>query len=253
MTDHNPSTRTTQFFLTTWPVLTSTAYKLTVDYETWMTLIKSSWILSCGVLRHSRWTPTTPHYQWLYILLLRIRKAPESNSPELHVSRLSSVSWCLTSTETATSERSIQTNPLNPSGKSMYQLVAVNCVLCIHGYCRSQWSCGVSLRPLGCWGRGFESCSGHGYLSLCLYVVQSCVSRGICDGLITRPEESYRVSVCVWSRNPEKGGQRSIVDYKSLWMNSWILYDSGNNRCLHWESFETYKCTVLAKFGVTGC
>jgi hypothetical protein len=32
---------------------------------------------------------------------------------------------------------------------------------------------------------------------LCLYVVLSCVGRGLCDGLITGPEESYRVSVCV--------------------------------------------------------
>jgi hypothetical protein len=81
---------------------------------------------------------------------------------------------------------------------------------------RAVW--GVGLRPLGCWGRGFESRSGHGYLS----VVLSCVGRGLCDGLITRPEESYHVSVCVWSRNPEKGGQRSILDYKRLWMNEWI-------------------------------
>jgi hypothetical protein len=29
---------------------------------------------------------------------------------------------------------------------------------------------------------------------LCLYVVLSCIGRGLCDGLITRPEESYRVS-----------------------------------------------------------
>jgi hypothetical protein len=29
---------------------------------------------------------------------------------------------------------------------------------------------------------------------LCLYVVLSCAGRGLCDGLITRPEESYRVS-----------------------------------------------------------
>jgi hypothetical protein len=28
---------------------------------------------------------------------------------------------------------------------------------------------------------------------LCLYVVLSCVGRGLCDGLITHPEESYRV------------------------------------------------------------
>jgi hypothetical protein len=30
-----------------------------------------------------------------------------------------------------------------------------------------------------------------------LYVVLFCIGRGLCDGLITRPEESYRVSVCV--------------------------------------------------------
>jgi hypothetical protein len=29
---------------------------------------------------------------------------------------------------------------------------------------------------------------------LCLYAVLSCVGRGLCDGLITRPEESCRVS-----------------------------------------------------------
>jgi hypothetical protein len=40
---------------------------------------------------------------------------------------------------------------------------------------------------------------------LCLYVVLSCVGRGLCDGLISRPEESYRVSNCVCDhRNPER-------------------------------------------------
>jgi len=29
------------------------------------------------------------------------------------------------------------------------------------------------------------------------YVVLACVGRGVCDGLITRPEESYRVSNAV--------------------------------------------------------
>jgi hypothetical protein len=38
---------------------------------------------------------------------------------------------------------------------------------------------------------------------LCLYVVLSCVGRGLCDGLTTRPEESYRVSVCVIRRTPK--------------------------------------------------
>jgi hypothetical protein len=36
---------------------------------------------------------------------------------------------------------------------------------------------------------------------LYLHVMLSCVGRGLCDGLITRPEESYRVSVCVRLRN----------------------------------------------------
>jgi hypothetical protein len=36
--------------------------------------------------------------------------------------------------------------------------------------------------------RGMDVCL------LCLYVVLSCVGRGLCDGLITRPEESCRVS-----------------------------------------------------------
>jgi hypothetical protein len=35
------------------------------------------------------------------------------------------------------------------------------------------------------------------WTGVCLYVVLSCVGRGLCDGLITRSEESYRVSVCV--------------------------------------------------------
>jgi hypothetical protein len=52
-----------------------------------------------------------------------------------------------------------------------------------------------------CWGRGFESRSGHG----CLSVVLSCVGRGLCDGLITRPEESYRVSLYVCDQETPKG------------------------------------------------
>jgi hypothetical protein len=31
----------------------------------------------------------------------------------------------------------------------------------------------------------------------CLYVVLSCVGRGLCDGLIIRPEESYRGCNCM--------------------------------------------------------
>jgi hypothetical protein len=39
---------------------------------------------------------------------------------------------------------------------------------------------------------------------LCLYVVLYCVGKGLCDKLITRPEESYRVSVCVCDKETPK-------------------------------------------------
>jgi hypothetical protein len=65
--------------------------------------------------------------------------------------------------------------------------------------CRSQW-------PLACCDRGFESHQGHGCLSAVCCVLSG---RGLCDELIIRPEESYRlwrVIVCdqetSWTRRP---------------------------------------------------
>jgi hypothetical protein len=73
----------------------------------------------------------------------------------------------------------------------------------------------VAARSLGSWVR--IPLGGMDVFLLCLYVMLSSVGRGPCDGLITRPEESYRVSNCMCDhRNPEKGGQRSILDYKRL-------------------------------------
>jgi hypothetical protein len=49
--------------------------------------------------------------------------------------------------------------------------------------------------PLACWDCGFESCRGHGCLSLVNVVLSG---RGLWERLITCPEESYRVwCVCV--------------------------------------------------------
>jgi hypothetical protein len=45
---------------------------------------------------------------------------------------------------------------------------------------------------------------------LCLYVVLSCIGRGLCDGLITRPEESYRVYKCVWLRNLKREAKAKL-------------------------------------------
>jgi hypothetical protein len=81
------------------------------------------------------------------------------------------------------------------------------------------WVCGLLVAGIA----GSNSARGMDVCLLCLYVVLSCVGRGLCDGLITRPEESYRVSVCVWSKNPEKEGHRSILDYKFMWMNERII------------------------------
>jgi hypothetical protein len=61
---------------------------------------------------------------------------------------------------------------------------------------RSRWPRGLRRWswPLGYWDCGFESHTRHGCLSLCFCVVLSCLSRGLCDGLIRRPKESYPVS-----------------------------------------------------------
>jgi hypothetical protein len=68
--------------------------------------------------------------------------------------------------------------------------------------CRSRWSRGLMSGswPLGYGDRGFETSSRQGCLSLCFcvcvcfWVVLSRVGWGPCDGLITRPKESYHVS-----------------------------------------------------------
>ena len=49
----------------------------------------------------------------------------------------------------------------------------------------------VGLLPLACWDRGFESYRGHGCFVCCECYMLS--GRGLCDELITRPEESYRL------------------------------------------------------------
>jgi hypothetical protein len=55
---------------------------------------------------------------------------------------------------------------------------------------------------------------------LCLYVVLSCVGRGLCDELITCPEKSCRVSncMCVITENP-KGTLCSRWEPTGKWMN----------------------------------
>jgi hypothetical protein len=62
--------------------------------------------------------------------------------------------------------------------------------------CRFLWQYCLRRRswPLSCRGQGFEYLSEYGSSSFCLYAVVSCVGRGLCDELTTRPNESYHVS-----------------------------------------------------------
>jgi hypothetical protein len=57
---------------------------------------------------------------------------------------------------------------------------------------------------------------------LCLYVVLSCVGRGLRDGPIIRPEESYRVSNSVWLRNLNTEEAKARFGLLSHWMDGWM-------------------------------
>jgi hypothetical protein len=58
---------------------------------------------------------------------------------------------------------------------------------------------------------GSNAAEGMDVCLLCLYVVLSCVRTGLCDGLITRPQESYRVSNCVVKKPQYRGGHGSCM------------------------------------------
>jgi hypothetical protein len=64
---------------------------------------------------------------------------------------------------------------------------------------RFQWPRGLRRRSAAAWllGSRVRIPLGTWMFVSCFYVVLSCAGRGLCDGLITRPEESYRVHNCV--------------------------------------------------------
>jgi hypothetical protein len=87
----------------------------------------------------------------------------------------------------------------------------VNCRMLCRLACRSQWS---RVLRRGSAVAGSNPAQGMDVCPLCLYGVLSCVGRGLCVGLITRPEESYRVSLCVRDQKTPKGALCSKLGTK---------------------------------------
>jgi hypothetical protein len=75
------------------------------------------------------------------------------------------------------------------------------------------WVCGHLVAGIA----GSNPAQGMDVCLLCLYVVLSCVGRGLCDGLINRPGESYCVSNCMCDhRNPERGLMFQLGTYRKM-------------------------------------
>jgi hypothetical protein len=100
---------------------------------------------------------------------------------------------------------------------------------------QSDWPCGLRRRAATAWllGSRVRIPLRHGCSSLLF--VACCVGSGLCDELITRPEEYYRVCVynCVWSRNLNKeavwarfGPQR----HRKMALNTVAFVSSPNGR-----------------------
>jgi hypothetical protein len=84
----------------------------------------------------------------------------------------------------------------------------------------------VDLRQLACWDCGFESRRGHGCLSLVSGVL---LGRGLCDGTVTRREESYRVW-CVWVWSWSLTNEEALAHQWLLrhWKNVYTNQQCGN-------------------------
>jgi hypothetical protein len=103
-----------------------------------------------------------------------------------------------------------------------YILVSLLCLIkCIKIVLisRSRWPRGLRRRSAAAWLLRAQvriPLRAWMFCLLCLYVVLSCVSRGLCNGLITRPEESYRVSNCVRLRNLKKRRPRTDLGCSAI-------------------------------------
>jgi hypothetical protein len=84
--------------------------------------------------------------------------------------------------------------------------------------CLSQWPLGLMRRSAAAWLLGSRVRIPLGAWMFLSYVYMlSCVGRGLCDGLIIRPEKSYRVYNCMCDhRNPERGPMFQLGTYRKM-------------------------------------
>jgi hypothetical protein len=91
------------------------------------------------------------------------------------------------------------------------------------------------------WGRlvagvaGWNPARGMDVCLLCLYVVLSCVGRGLSDGLITHPEDTYRLSNCVCDHRNLERGPMFHWEPTGQWMNG--TFRLVFKRLLVWKKF----------------
>jgi hypothetical protein len=104
----------------------------------------------------------------------------------------------------------------------------------------------VGLRPFACWDCGFESRRGHECLVSCECCVLS--GRGLCLGLITRPEESYRV----WCVLSECDREASIMRRPWLTKGCCAIGRKKCNwcRCPPSRTISTNVCVLLYPYAV---
>jgi hypothetical protein len=102
---------------------------------------------------------------------------------------------------------------LSPPGECHYSLLPNRFQFIIHllpfyltiynltRICRYRWPRGLRLRSAAAWLLGLRVWIPLRVWIFVYWFHMLCVGRGLCDGLITRPEESYRMSYSVWLRN----------------------------------------------------
>jgi hypothetical protein len=99
---------------------------------------------------------------------------------------------------------------------------------------RSRWPRGLRRRywPLGCWNRGFESCSRHGCLSLRFCIVLSWVGTALCEGwsLVQSSPIKYLITITkppVWDgQGPYKDCTATAVDEEHTWVETSKLWEN---------------------------